>query len=71
MITGNRLEWRKSTFSGNGENCVEVAPSHGWRTSSFSGRELGFPQHQPIQTRREPRQQQRGRHCTKTGSHRR
>ncbi|MEV3961585.1 DUF397 domain-containing protein [Nocardia sp. NPDC050193] len=37
MITANRLEWRKSSFSGNGENCVEVAPSHGWRTSSFSG----------------------------------
>lgn len=37
MITGNRLEWRKSSFSGNGENCVEVAPSHGWRTSSDNG----------------------------------
>jgi len=33
-----RLAWRKSSFSGdgdNGEGCVEVAPV--WRTSSFSG----------------------------------
>jgi hypothetical protein len=37
VITGNRLQWRKSSFSGNGENCVEVAPSQGWRTSSHSG----------------------------------
>lgn len=34
MTTDNRLEWRKSSFSGNGENCVEIAPSHGWPTTS-------------------------------------
>ncbi|HEU5469033.1 MAG TPA: DUF397 domain-containing protein [Actinophytocola sp.] len=27
------LVWRKSSYSGSGEACVEV----GWRTSSFSG----------------------------------
>jgi hypothetical protein len=36
--------WRKSSFSGNGGNCVEVA----WRKSSFSGNggdcvEVGWP----------------------------
>ena len=33
-----RLAWRKSSFSGDGQNgdgCVEVAPV--WRTSSYSG----------------------------------
>ncbi|BCK53962.1 MULTISPECIES: DUF397 domain-containing protein [Nocardia] len=37
MNTGTRLEWRTSSYSSNGENCVEVAPSAGWRTSSHSG----------------------------------
>lgn len=37
MSTGNRLEWRTSSFSSNGEACVEVAPTTGWRTSSYSG----------------------------------
>ncbi|UGT59868.1 DUF397 domain-containing protein [Nocardia asteroides] len=26
MSTGDRLQWRTSSYSGNGENCVEVAP---------------------------------------------
>lgn len=25
MTTGDRPEWRKSSYSSNGENCVEVA----------------------------------------------
>ncbi|WP_082870949.1 DUF397 domain-containing protein [Nocardia terpenica] len=29
MITGDRLEWRKSSYSSNGENCVEVAHCEG------------------------------------------
>lgn len=32
MIEAGGLVWRKSTFSSNGEACVEVA----WRKSSFS-----------------------------------
>jgi hypothetical protein len=31
----SRAAWRKSTYSGNGGNCVEVAAL--WRTSSHSG----------------------------------
>lgn len=27
MSTADRLPWRKSTFSGNGEGCVDVAPA--------------------------------------------
>lgn len=27
MNTADRLPWRKSTFSGNGEGCVDVAPA--------------------------------------------
>ncbi|WP_280267590.1 DUF397 domain-containing protein [Nocardia wallacei] len=34
MITGDRLEWRTSSYSSNGENCVQVAPEKGWRASS-------------------------------------
>jgi hypothetical protein len=30
---GDKL-WRKSSYSGNGGNCVEVAP---WHVSSYSG----------------------------------
>jgi hypothetical protein len=33
MTTPARLRWRTSSYSGAGENCVEVAP---WRTSSYS-----------------------------------
>jgi hypothetical protein len=33
MSTAGRPQWRTSSYSGNGENCVEVAP---WRTSSYS-----------------------------------
>lgn len=33
MIPADRLEWRTSSYSSNGEQCVEVAP---WRTSSYS-----------------------------------
>jgi hypothetical protein len=29
-----RAPWRKSTYSGNGTNCVEVAA---WRKASYSG----------------------------------
>ncbi|MBO0799937.1 MAG: DUF397 domain-containing protein [Blastocatellia bacterium] len=36
MATDHRLEWRTSSYSGNGENCVQVAPTSGWRTSSYS-----------------------------------
>src|SRR4051794_32300288 len=32
------LAWRTSSYSGNGQNCVEVAPvAPGWRASSYSG----------------------------------
>lgn len=34
MIPAGRPLWRTSSYSSNGENCVEVAP---WRTSSHSG----------------------------------
>jgi hypothetical protein len=30
----SRAPWRKSTFSGNGNDCVEVAA---WRKASYSG----------------------------------
>ncbi|WP_040830363.1 DUF397 domain-containing protein [Nocardia jiangxiensis] len=33
MTTDNRLEWRTSSYSSNGENCVEVAPAAGWHDS--------------------------------------
>lgn len=33
MTTAGRSQWRTSSHSSNGENCVEVAP---WRTSSYS-----------------------------------
>lgn len=33
MSTAGRPQWRTSSYSSNGENCVEVAP---WRTSSYS-----------------------------------
>lgn len=39
MTTNDRLEWRTSSYSSNGEHCVEVAPVAGWRdwrTSSYS-----------------------------------
>jgi hypothetical protein len=29
----SRAPWRKSSYSGNGNNCVEVAP---WRKASYS-----------------------------------
>ncbi|WP_378733961.1 DUF397 domain-containing protein [Nocardia brasiliensis] len=32
MTPDDRLEWRTPSFSGNGENCVQVAPDRGWRT---------------------------------------
>ena len=35
MSTSNPLAWRTSTYTSNGEACVEVAPV--WRTSSRSG----------------------------------
>ena len=34
MTTAARPQWRTSSYSSNGENCVEVAP---WRTSTYSG----------------------------------
>ncbi len=34
MTTDDRLEWRTSSYSGNGENCVQVAPVAGWRDSA-------------------------------------
>ncbi|MFX0581344.1 DUF397 domain-containing protein [Nocardia nepalensis] len=37
MITGDRLECRISSYSSNGENCVEIAPTTGWRKSGRSG----------------------------------
>ncbi|MFI7189982.1 DUF397 domain-containing protein [Nocardia nova] len=34
MTTDDRLEWRTSSYSSNGENCVQVAPAAGWRDST-------------------------------------
>lgn len=34
MTSLNALVWRTSTYSSDGENCVEIAPA--WRTSSYS-----------------------------------
>lgn len=34
MTTDDRLEWRISSYSSNGESCVQVAPSAGWRDSA-------------------------------------
>ena len=34
MSTAGSPQWRTSSYSSNGENCVEIAP---WRTSSYSG----------------------------------
>lgn len=33
MITAGSPQWRTSSYSSNGEHCVEVAP---WRTSTYS-----------------------------------
>lgn len=35
MTTGNRLEWRTSSYT-NGNNCVEVGVVDGWRTSTYT-----------------------------------
>lgn len=37
MTGTDHLEWRTSTYSGDGEACVEVAPTTGWRTTAHSG----------------------------------
>ncbi|MGQ4599538.1 DUF397 domain-containing protein [Nocardia sp. R6R-6] len=50
MTTGDRLEWRKSSYSGNSEQCVEVAPSAGWRTSSHSSNGEGCVELVPSST---------------------
>jgi hypothetical protein len=34
MSTADRLQWRVSSYSSNGENCVALAVE--WRTSSYS-----------------------------------
>ena len=36
MATADRPGWRTSSFSSNGQTCVEVDPGAAWRTSSFS-----------------------------------
>lgn len=36
MATADRPGWRTSSFSDNGQSCVEVDPGADWRTSSFT-----------------------------------
>lgn len=37
MATADRPGWRTSSFTDNGQSCVEVDPGADWRTSSFTG----------------------------------